>query len=166
MSVPAYPDQVDTRRTRRWPHQWIALVVGLVFLAIGVVGFFVTGFDGFTEHDHDQHLLGFTINPLHNIVHLVLGLIGVLLWRTARGARTYGWILAVGYGAAFVYGLIVQGDESRDLLNINSADNVLHIATAVVGLVIALWPERRNAAASDGAGPEYQGRPEYRTSTE
>ena len=165
MSVPAHPDQHARTGTRRWPHQWLALVLGVVYLAIGVVGFFITGFEGFTEHDHDQHLLGFTINPLHNVVHIVIGLLGVALWRTARGARTYGWVLAIGYGATFVYGLIVQGDESRDFLNLNTADNVLHIGTAVLGLVIALWPERRDAVDEYGAGPEYQNRPEYRTGT-
>lgn len=163
MSVPAYPDQHRRTSTRRWPHQWLALILGIVYLAIGVIGFFVTGFDGFTEHNHDQSLLGFTINPLHNIVHIVIGLLGVALWRTSRSARTYGWILAIGYGAVFVYGLIVQGDESRDVLNLNTADNILHIGTVVLGLVIALWPERRNAVADDGAGPELQNRPQYRT---
>ena len=144
MSVPSSTTQSTERRTRRGPHQWLALVVGLVFLAVGIVGFFVTGFDGFTEHDHAQHVLGFTVNPLHNIVHIVVGLLGVLLWRTSGGARTYGWILLIGYGATFVYGLIVQDNPDIDFLNLNAADNVLHIVTAVVGLVIALWPRRRD----------------------
>lgn len=165
MSVPASPERTSRTSTRRWPHQWIALVLGVVYLAIGVLGFFVTGFDGFTEHNHDQSLLGFTINPLHNIVHVVIGLLGVALWRTSRGARTYGWILAIVYGATFVYGLIVQDDANSDFLNLNSADNVLHIATAVLGLVIALWPERRDAVDERGAGPEWENRPEYRTGT-
>ena len=61
--------------------------------------------------------------------------------RTLAGARTYGWLLAVGYGAAFVYGLFAVG-EAWDFLSINWADNVLHLATALVGLVIALLPVR------------------------
>ena len=68
-------------------------------------------------------------------------LVGIALSRTLAGARTYGWLLAVGYGAAFVYGLIAVG-EDWDFLNLNAADNVLHIATAIVGLVIALGPVR------------------------
>ncbi len=151
---PAYDEQVPQStpgpaRRRRGAHQWLALVVGIIFVLIGLAGFAVTGFDEparlewWTEHDESWMLLVFLINPLHNVVHLLLGLLGVLLWPTSGGARTYGWILAIGYGAAFVYGLLVRGDEQLDLLNLNWADNWLHLAGAVVGLVIALWPRAK-----------------------
>jgi len=131
---------------RPWP-QILALVFGAVYLLVGIVGFFVTGFDNFADNSQHEMLLFFMINPLHNIVHIVIGLAGLLLARTLAGARTYGWLLAVGYAAAFVYGLIAVG-KSWDFLNINAADNVLHIITAVVGLVIALAPVRTTAGAA------------------
>jgi hypothetical protein len=131
---------------RPWP-QILALVFGAVYLLVGIVGFFVTGFDNFADNSQHEMLLFFMINPLHNVVHIVIGLAGLLLARTLAGARTYGWLLAVGYAAAFVYGLIAVG-ESWDVLNINPADNVLHILTAVVGLVIALAPVRTTAGAA------------------
>ena len=131
---------------RPWP-QILALVFGAVYLLVGIVGFFVTGFDNFADNSQHEMLLFFMINPLHNVVHIVIGLAGLLLARTLAGARTYGWLLAVGYAAAFVYGLIAVG-ESWDVLNINPADNVLHIITAVVGLVIALAPVRTTAGAA------------------
>ncbi|MGY1715611.1 DUF4383 domain-containing protein [Geodermatophilus nigrescens] len=131
-----------------WP-QMLALAFGVVYLLVGIVGFFITGFDGFvsnrTADGNDDMLLFFMINPLHNIVHIVIGLAGIVLSRTLAGARTYGWLLAVGYGAAFVYGLIAAGQD-WDFLNINAADNVLHIATAVIGLVIALGPVNNTVA--------------------
>ena len=125
---------------RPWP-QLLALVFGAVYLLVGIVGFFVTGFDDFAGNSQHEMLLFFMINPLHNIVHIVIGVAGLLLARTLAGARTYGWLLAVLYGALFIYGLIASG-KSWDFLNINAADNVLHIATALVGLVIALMPVR------------------------
>ncbi|MEN5072319.1 DUF4383 domain-containing protein [Isoptericola cucumis] len=134
-------------RPARGVHQYLALVIGVVYLLVGAVGFAVTGFDDWTVHDHSQTLLGFAINPLHNVVHLVIGLLGVLLWSRSASARTYGWVLAVGYGAAFVYGLIVVNDPEANVLNINGADNVLHVVSAVAGLVVALWPARRAATA-------------------
>src|SRR3954463_13796365 len=131
---------------RPWP-QILALVFGAVYLLVGIVGFFVTGFDNFAGNSQHEMLLFFMINPLHNVVHIVIGLAGLLLARTLAGARTYGWVLAVGYAAAFVYGLIAVGKD-WDFLNINAADNVLHIVTAVVGLVIALAPVRTTAGAA------------------
>jgi Domain of unknown function (DUF4383) len=161
-------------RRRRGVHQWLALIVGIVYLGVGIAGFAMTGFDvgGFDEwtvHDESQTLLWFTINPLHNAVHAVIGLLGILLWPTSPGARIFGWILAIGYGAAFVYGLIVQGDPDRDLLNLNDADNWLHLGSAIVGLLIAVWPAPRARVEeypppTPGA-PTYGSRPRGRSSS-
>jgi hypothetical protein len=120
----------------------LALVFGAVYLLVGIIGFFVTGFDNFAGNSQHEMLLGlFMINPLHNIAHILVGVVGLALSRTLAGARIYGWLLAVLYAVLFVYGLLAVG-ESWDFLNINAADNVLHIATAVVGLVIATGPVR------------------------
>jgi len=133
-------------RGMTWPQQ-LALAFGVVYTLIGVIGFFITGFGDFFGNangmpmEHDETLLGFMINPMHNVVHILIGVAGIALSRTLRGARTYGWLLAVGYGAAFVYGLIAI-DEDWDFLNLNWADNVLHLGTALVGLVIALGKVR------------------------
>ena len=135
------------RGAMTWP-QMLALAFGAIYLLVGVVGFFVTGFGNFFAHDTNQTLLGFEINGMHNVVHIVVGVAGLLLARTLAGARTYGWLLAVGYGAAFVYGLIAVGKD-WDFLNLNAADNVLHLLTAIVGLAIALGPVR-NAVTHRG----------------
>ncbi len=129
---------VEERRA----YQWLALVFGIVYLLVGIVGFFITGFDGFTAMDHDTTLLGFAINPLHNIVHLLVGALGVAMWSRPSSARTFGWLLAVAFGVVSIYGLIVVNNEDANFLNINGADNALHIATTLVGLAIALWPDR------------------------
>ncbi|WP_275001507.1 DUF4383 domain-containing protein [Promicromonospora iranensis] len=132
----------------RAPHQLIALTIGVVYLLVGAAGFFVTGFDGFAEHNHDQTLLGFAVNPLHNIVHILIGLLGVALWSVPGRARTFGWLLVAGYGATFVFGLIAVNNPDINILNINAADNVLHIGSVVIGLAIALWPQRQASTTS------------------
>jgi hypothetical protein len=135
------------RGAMTWP-QMLALAFGAIYLLVGVVGFFITGFGNFFAHDTNQTLLGFEINGMHNVVHIVVGVAGLLLARTLAGARTYGWLLAIGYGAAFVYGLIAI-NKPWDFLSINAADNVLHLLTAIVGLAIALGPVR-NAVTHRG----------------
>jgi len=120
----------------------LALAFGAVYLLVGIVGFFVTGFDHFADNSQHEMLLGlFMINPLHNVAHILVGIAGLAMARTLAGARSYGWLLAVLYAALFVYGLIAV-NASWDFLNINAGDNVLHILTALVGLAIALIPVR------------------------
>ena len=123
----------------------LGLAFGAIYLLVGIVGFFITGFDDFAGNGQHEMLLFFMINPLHNVVHILIGIAGLVLSRTLAGARTYGWLLAVGYAAAFIYGLLAVG-EAWDFLNINAADNVLHAATTLVGLVIALMPVRTAVA--------------------
>lgn len=123
------------------PGQWLALVLGALFTLVGVLGFFVTGFDDFANNS-DKTLLGLELNPLHNLVHLALGLLGLAMWRRRDSARMYGWITFAGYGLVFLYGLIAVGDDGPNLLSLNSADNVFHIVVAVAGLATALLATR------------------------
>lgn len=130
-------------RSGRTPSQYLALLVGLAFVAAGVLGFFITGFDDFFARNTEQFLLGLEINPAHNVVHLTLGLFGLALWWTPGGARTYGALLFVGYGAAFVYGLFAVDNADINILSMNTADNWFHLGSALTGLVIAVLPAGR-----------------------
>lgn len=144
----------DTRNTSvrdtrgKAPYQYLALAIGVVYLLVGLAGFLVTGFEGFVEFDEDQTLLGFDVNPLHNIVHVVIGAAGIALWNTRSKARLFGWLLVVGYGLTLVYGLVVANQADGNLLNINTADNFLHGGSVLAGLAIALWPDRDRTVAT------------------
>src|SRR5215208_6624752 len=113
------PSRSDAPAVRTSPSQILALVVGAAFTAAGIIGFFITGVDGFAEHDSGKHLLGLEINPLHNIVHLALGVLGLLLATRLATARLYGWLLALGYGAAFAFGLYAVDHEGSNILSLN-----------------------------------------------
>ena len=123
-----------------WP-QLLAGAIGAVYTAVGVAGFAKTGFADYW--DAMDSLLGFMVTPFHNTVHLVIGLAGLALASTLPRARVYGWLLAAGYGATFVYGLFAVG-ESWDPLGINTADNWLHGVSTLLGLLVALGPVRRD----------------------
>jgi hypothetical protein len=132
----------------RHPSQLLALAIGAVYTLVGLLGFFITGLDNFAS-ETDKTLLGFEINPLHNLVHLAIGLVGLALWRRLDTARTYGWLLAAGYGLAFIYGLFAAGNSDINFLSLNGADNGLHLVSAIAGLAIALWPAERTARRGD-----------------
>jgi len=123
-------------------NQTLALAIGAAYLLAGLAGFLVTGFNDFFGHDTGEALLGFGINPFHNIVHLLIGAAGLVLARTVAGARTFGLLLLVGYGAALLYGLFAVNAD-WDILNINWADNVLHLVSALAGAFIAFYGRNR-----------------------
>ena len=137
------PNAADAQT--KHPSQWLALVLGAAFTLAGLLGFLVTGFDQFAGRDTNETLLGLEINPLHNIVHLVLGLLGLAMWRRLATARTYGWLLFVGYAAAFVYGLFAVNNRDINFLSLNNPDNWFHLASSLAGLVTALLPARRRS---------------------
>lgn len=133
------------------PVQVLAGLVGLVYLAFGVYGFARTGLGNFAGHP-DVVVFGFLLNPLHNLVHVVVGVLGLLAATLSGLARSYGWLLFLGLGALGVWGLMITGVVSTNPvanlgnpLNLNSPDNWLHLGTAVVGLIVAILPARKVA---------------------
>jgi uncharacterized protein DUF4383 len=131
------------------PGQVLAGLVGLVYLVIGIIGFARTGLSGFAGNEHVM-LLGLMINPLHNVVHIVVGLLGLLLATSSGGARAFGWMLLVGYGLVSAWGLMITGVISSNPvsglgnpLNLNQPDNWLHVTSAALGLIIAIMPARK-----------------------
>ncbi|MBB2909869.1 hypothetical protein FHS43_001115 [Streptosporangium becharense] len=130
---------MDTPRTHtgRSPLQLAALVVGIVFLLVGILGF-IPGVTTNTDelemagHGSDAMLLGiFEVSILHNIVHLLFGIAGVVLSRTWSGARNYLIGGGVIYLLLFLYGLLISHDSPANFIPVNSADNWLHL---VLGL--------------------------------
>lgn len=129
----------------------LALGLGVAYVLVGVLGFFVTGFDDFAGATQDEKLLGiFRLNPLHNVVHLLIGFGGVALWKTRESARAYGAALVAGYGATFLYGLYAAGKETgANFLALNAADNGLHLVSAIAGVaIVALLAKTPRAATA------------------
>jgi hypothetical protein len=123
----------------------LAAATGALFLVVGIAGFFVTGFDNVAEHT-EETLLGFSVNPLHNLVHVAAGIAGLVMARRLASARAFGWLVVVLYGLTFLYGLVVADQDAGNVLSLNEADNWLHLGFVVIGLVIALLPVRRRDA--------------------
>ncbi len=80
------------------------LVFGSLYVLIGILGFFVTGLSNFAS-DTNARLIIFDINPLHNIVHLLIG--AALIAGAARppAARQTNMAVGIAYLAVAVIGL-------------------------------------------------------------
>jgi hypothetical protein len=123
----------------RSPIQVAATVVGLAFLLAGIGGFI----PGITTHAKDitfygyespAKLLGlFQVSVLHNIIHLVFGLAGLVMARSA--AKLYLVAGGIIYLVVFVYGLVVNPLSEANFVPLDDADNYLHLALGA-GMVL------------------------------
>ncbi|GAA1902317.1 DUF4383 domain-containing protein [Lapillicoccus jejuensis] len=151
---PALPPTTgtDVRGPARSPVSIVALVFGIVFLLVGIAGF-VPGLLSPSDlkmagTDSDALLLGlFQVSVLHNVVHLLFGVVGIAVSARARASRTY--LLAGGaiYLLLLVYGLVLGG-HSGDVVPVNGADNWLHAALGIV-MLAAGWGLRTWTRGSD-----------------
>lgn len=127
--------------TRTHPVRTAARLVGIVFLLLGVLGFVpgvTSHFGAMTFAGHMSHakLLGlFQVSILHNIVHLLFGVLGLALSNTASRAKLYLIAGGVVYLVLWVYGLVVNMDSSANFVPLNSADNWLHFFLGV-GMIL------------------------------
>lgn len=128
----------QTRHTStRHPVQTAALVVGVVFLLVGILGF-IPGITSnyeqlsFAGHNSGALLLGvFAVSVLHNLVHLAFGIAGIALARTASGARSFLIGGGIVYAVLWIYGLLIDHGSDANFVPVNDADNWLHLALAV-----------------------------------
>lgn len=127
----------------RTPAQVYALVFGATLLVAGIAGFFAdSSFGDLGSNVQGDDLIVFEVNGWHNLVHIASGLLGLALMGTAAGARAY----ALGFGAVYLAVTIwgfVDGNDVLGLFPVNSADNWLHVAIAVTGILAGLASDPR-----------------------
>lgn len=134
-------------------NQRFAYAFGAVYLLVGVIGFVVTGFSEFAEINTNDKLLMFELNPLHNIIHLLIG--GMLFTGATGGfktARNVNMIVGGGYLAVGIVGMFIANNTSdMNILSLNAADNILHLGTALLALGIAMSERTETAGTTMGS---------------
>lgn len=111
----------------------VAMIFGVFFLLIGVLGLVSTGGMSTEADPVPAMLLGvFPINLLHNVVHLALGVWGLLASRSFARARQYAQITGVLYLVLALCGFFIP--STFGLIPIGGNDIWLH---ALIGLVLA-----------------------------
>jgi len=130
------------------PNRLVATIFGVVYLLVGLLGFFYTAGTPFAGPDTDggNLILGiFEVNPLHNIAHL---LIGAALLIAGLGTASASKAVNTTVGAVYLllgivgFFLAANHDSALNFLSLNTADHFLHLASAVVLLAVGLGADR------------------------
>jgi hypothetical protein len=113
-------------------------ILSLVFLAIGILGFF-----------NDPVLGIFDVDTEHNVIHLLSGIVGFIMSAKYDTAKLFARGFGVIYGLVTVLGFMLPNSEGELLgfMHINMADNFLHLFLSSVFLVIGFanfFNERSN----------------------
>lgn len=123
--------ETQTRRTDGIDNvqMAVALLFGAVLALVGVLGPALAGPEG--------ELIVFGRNYLHDAIHLLSGVAGIAAGYYAGGryAAAYNKTLGAVYALVTVLGFAFFG-LFAELIALNAADNVLHLALALVFLAV------------------------------
>jgi len=126
--------------------QSIAALAGVAFLFIGILGFVpgITthyGSMSFAGHGSGARLLGvFQVSILHNLVHLAFGVAGLVLAKTADGARKF----LLGGGAVYLALSVIGLVGAAEWIPSSTPDNWAHFAFGVALLGLGVVARRRS----------------------
>ena len=101
-----------------------AILIGIVFLAVGVLGFIPNPLVSPTGL--------FAVNGAHNLVHIVSGLVLLAGAYAGLGSSLALKIVGVVYAAVAVLGLITTSNMLLGIVTVNGLDHWLHVALAIV----------------------------------
>lgn len=126
-------------RSNNAPVRYFALILGIVYLIVGILGFFPAALQpvgpaapNLSVDAGYGRLLGlFPVNVLHNVVHLGVGLWGLLAYRSLGGSIGFAKGLAIFYGLLAIMGLIEGTNTTFGLIPIFGHDVWLHAVTAL-----------------------------------
>jgi hypothetical protein len=111
----------------------VALIFGIVFLLVGILGLVTPGGMSMQADPAPGHILGmFGVNLLHNIVHLLVGVWGIVASRSWSGAKTFMQVGGIAYLVLAICGFFIP--STFGLIPIGGNDIYLH---AVLGLIMA-----------------------------
>lgn len=121
--------------------RYFALVLGLMFIVVGVAGF-VPALLTMPPGDHHLTVTGpghgmllglFHVNVVHNLVHVMFGVFGVGAYLTFAHARLYARVVAISYAILVIFGLcpIEYVNTLWGIVPVHGNDVWLHAAIAL-----------------------------------
>ena len=123
-------------------------LISITYVALGLIGFLpIDAINPFhPEGVGARYLLHqVAIDPLHNLLHLAIGLSGLWAMRSVSASRIWGMVWGITLLLLFVIGM---GQASMEefpsdqllfgLVTLNSAGHILHLSTGAIALYLGL----------------------------
>jgi hypothetical protein len=136
----------STARVPETPGGRLAAVLGVALVTLGLLGFVASGFTPLLDPDGSP-LLVLRVDPLQNLVHLLVGAALVAAARTGATDHPRPWLLAAAGSA------LPLAAPSAEPVGV-----VLHLAVVALALTVAATRRPRPAAAQPPAGEGDQAR--------
>lgn len=117
--------------------QSYSLLLGIVVIVLGILGFILTGMTNYTEMTDHSILWIFPTNGFHNTIYIILGALWLIGAFALTPAGNQGMNIAVGAALLLVGVMGFMGYWS--LLSIPSGingDNILDVVVGVTSLLI------------------------------
>jgi hypothetical protein len=132
-----------------------ALLLGVVLLGLGILGFFYNGTFTSDKAVRDDMLGIFAVNGWSNTLHVILGIWGLAVASSWSGARIYGYACGVILVALGAWGFMIGDHDSiLSILPVNAADDFLHLALGIIAMLCAVAtspePDPTTARAATG----------------
>ncbi len=116
--------------------QTFCLVFGVVLVAAGVLGFIFGGTSFNVPDRTGQEFIVFEVNGWHNLLHIASGALLLVAAPKEALAATVAAVLGIAYVVVTLWGFI-DGNDILWIFPVNTADNILHLAIAIVALAAA-----------------------------
>jgi hypothetical protein len=134
----------DPPEARQTPAVRFARWTGVAYASAGIIGIGLTGLDDLTS-TNGAMLWVFEVNGLQNLLHLLIGVTLVSTsGTTPEAARTATVVTAAALAVAGLLGLALVGTDAN-VLALNPAGNVAHLATAGIATLCVAASPRRSA---------------------
>lgn len=115
--------------------KWFTSTVGIFFLFLGIIGFFLEDLLGWVHFD-----------LTHNLLHLVVGILGIFAANSVTTAQLYAKLLGIFYIGVGIIGFF--NPEFFGHMMLEMSENILHLVVGAIALYVGYVAESKYAVRS------------------
>lgn len=110
-----------------------------MYLGAGLLGFVATGFGDNIVSPHGHSLIGFEVNSFHNVIHIAVGVILIVVSQVRDSTITQG--VLIGGGLVYLAAALLGFLNRLQIIAIHgggATDNFLHLFSGLAALLVGV----------------------------